>query len=789
MKTHLVFSVVLCGITLIACGKESDRLVLIDAQKAPVILIAPSATKVEEYAARELQTYLGRITGKNLEITMATCDLKGPCIILGSHPGNDDLNWKSLTPDEYVIEVGPNGLRIAGGRAPLATDNKGNVYVRERGTLYGVYEVLEQLGVRWYRPEPWGEHVPRLETVAFPKGRTTYRPGYKYRSGLTSYRHHSAETPEQRKWGILWGTRNRQNVCPWPNPELGGHYILEHHHSYHYIMPHDRYFPTHPEYYALIDGKRSADPEAQLCLSNPEVERIVTEDLIAQARANPQLQSVSIDPNDGMTLWCQCEACQAMDDPKLMNRYGGVSMVNRVAAFSNRVARKVAAAVPNVKLSWLAYSGRSEVPTRVKQFEPNTLVWATAYQTATSDWSKNLEDPSSPNNAALLKILKGYSALTEIGVYEYFGGYAWFGPMPTLGMITDRLRHYRNYRVVGVYTQGGHWGPNGLSTYLAAKLMWNPDLDVAQELDLYYRNYYGPAATPMKVYYETMEQAVATGPTFYSGGYGIERFFTDELLGKLGPSINQARELVKGKDPYEKRLEGVWAGFEVARRFREFLKLKETDCLGADNALKGIETFVLSYPSGDTFDNSKGAEVITVFLRAFGNDLREQAEFMRHFKNPRMVQDHSKQWRFQTDPKDEGLADGWMKPDLNTKNWPLLDADLWWQQQGYGSYHGAAWYRRQFRLPVSGPGDRIILYFGAVDGDATVFVNGQKVGEHLLGKDGDGWDKPFYFDITDHLKQDAVNLMAVRVLKNSAMSGIFKGVKILRVDKIEDKPS
>ncbi|MBE7175177.1 MAG: glycoside hydrolase family 2 [Mucilaginibacter polytrichastri] len=57
------------------------------------------------------------------------------------------------------------------------------------------------------------------------------------------------------------------------------------------------------------------------------------------------------------------------------------------------------------------------------------------------------------------------------------------------------------------------------------------------------------------------------------------------------------------------------------------------------------------------------------------------------------------------------------------------------------------WYRRDFTLPAGWSGKSVILHFDAVDHDATVFVNGQKAGNHAGGYDG------FSFDITPLLKK------------------------------------
>lgn len=55
------------------------------------------------------------------------------------------------------------------------------------------------------------------------------------------------------------------------------------------------------------------------------------------------------------------------------------------------------------------------------------------------------------------------------------------------------------------------------------------------------------------------------------------------------------------------------------------------------------------------------------------------------------------------------------------------------------------WYRRTFELAKPAEGTRLLLHFGAVDWETTVYVNGAKVGEHKGGFD------PFTFDVTDAL--------------------------------------
>src|SRR5437870_4790763 len=67
------------------------------------------------------------------------------------------------------------------------------------------------------------------------------------------------------------------------------------------------------------------------------------------------------------------------------------------------------------------------------------------------------------------------------------------------------------------------------------------------------------------------------------------------------------------------------------------------------------------------------------------------------------------------------------------------------------------WYRRTFTIPKDWAGQRVLLHFGAVDWEATVWVNGKKLGVHRGGYD------PFSFDITDALKKDGEQEIIVGV--------------------------
>lgn len=70
--------------------------------------------------------------------------------------------------------------------------------------------------------------------------------------------------------------------------------------------------------------------------------------------------------------------------------------------------------------------------------------------------------------------------------------------------------------------------------------------------------------------------------------------------------------------------------------------------------------------------------------------------------------------------------------------------------------YAACWYRRTFDAPRLSPGDRLILHVGAVDFDATVWINGHRAAGHSGGY------TPFETDVTDMLAESGSNTIVVR---------------------------
>lgn len=786
-------------------------------EQPPVVVLAPGALSTERYAAEELAHYLGRILEQEVKITNGEReeeekDNRIP-IYVGFHPKNLDLEPENLALEESLVVVREDAIHVAGGRSREKHFEHSDLPQHDRGTLYGVYELLESLGVRWFRPEPWGEHVPVQHSVTLEEGTRRAKPVYQYRYGANLYQtfaplpgqfaspEEEQRVTEERLMARRWAVRNRQNSNLWLELEQGGFYELDFAHAYHRLLPPKRYFSTHPEYYALVNGVRSSDPNAQLCLGNPEVEEKVFEAILQTFERRPNLEIASLDPND-YALWCECDLCQKMDDPKLKaahpgnmpDKIKGISMSNRVVEFNNRIARRLAKVKPEKRVGWYAYMMHTEVPTLVDKLEPNTAVMPVAFAGSFSDYSRGLYDTESRQNARFLEILKGYAGLArESGApllaHDYWSFYVWPGPLPVMHSMVDKLRHYhRDFGVVGVYNEVHPcWGPQGMILYFYTWLLRNPDGDLEKEKEIYYNGYYGPAAVPMKAYHEHLEKVAWEGNVYFgSGGSEIEALFTNELLAKTETFLKEASTLVAGNHPYERRVQGTAAGHEYAKRVRQILDLidqvKPTD---ASKAIDELEKFFNSFSDGSVFDNRSSVRGSwQKIFNKYRSIVEKNAVFDSLFENPVLVQQHQRGWKFQIDPEKTGMEHGWHST-TDDSDWSPVLTTAPWQNQGFPDYHGKTWYRKAIKPPVVTPGKRLILFFGAVDGSAVVYWNGERIGEHLLDPETQaGWDQPFYFDITDIVKPDGPNQIAVSVEKHHFVGGISTPVNILEVDSI-----
>lgn len=113
-------------------------------------------------------------------------------------------------------------------------------------------------------------------------------------------------------------------------------------------------------------------------------------------------------------------------------------------------------------------------------------------------------------------------------------------------------------------------------------------------------------------------------------------------------------------------------------------------------------------------------------------------------------------WDFQTDPQGVGEEHGWFN-GLSAAR-PIAVPGSWNEQyEDLFNYLGLAWYVRHTFVPASWRGQRIFLRVGSACYQATVYVNGERVGSH------EGGHLPFAFEVTELLRWDSENTIAISV--------------------------
>jgi len=116
------------------------------------------------------------------------------------------------------------------------------------------------------------------------------------------------------------------------------------------------------------------------------------------------------------------------------------------------------------------------------------------------------------------------------------------------------------------------------------------------------------------------------------------------------------------------------------------------------------------------------------------------------------------EWEFDFDDRDEGLTANWQtaKPKFSRTIQVPFAFETPASGIGNTTFHPWVWYRRALTVPADWKGRRVLLHFGAVDYRASVWLNGQYVGNH------EGGNVPFRFDITALAKPGAPNSVALR---------------------------
>ncbi len=432
--------------SIVADSLEQATLVSQDGTPQCVIVVPEEASPRESELASELASWLKEITGATFGISRTRQDKS---IVLGTWE-----QWQGSLAEAFEPPQVDEGYRIR-------SDGK-SVWIisrTESGLQHAIYDFLESLGCRWYFPDPVWTVIPRKPTLAVQLNRTAV-PAFSYR----------------RIW-YGWGPRTdklARDYQDWlkHNRQLGS-FAVSCGHSYDsHISP--GLFAEHPEWFAYVNGRRQP---SQLCTSHPEVQKRVIEHVLEVFRKNPAANMVSVEPNDG-NGYCECEACLKLGTPS-----------DRVFHLANVVAEAVRQEFPDKWVGLYAYAGHSEPPRF--PLRPGVYVQVTTGFRYT--------------NLTFEEQVESFRKLgAAVGVYDYFSVYPWDWDMPgaaKAGRVFELAAAIRHYHELGLTTYDAesscNWGPNGLGYWMAAHLMWDPNLDPEGLFQDFCDRAFGPASQHM----------------------------------------------------------------------------------------------------------------------------------------------------------------------------------------------------------------------------------------------------------------------------------------------------
>ena len=448
-------------------------------QPAFEILLPAAPSTIDQKAASILKNALDVGTGSSFTIIKEPKAPHGAVFSIGktklySHSG--------LKPS---IELGAAGYMIQrkNGNFFLIGDNK-------RGAISPVIALVEEdFGERLYAVVD-GLQMPRLASEQIIMLRE-YRPVFTVRTMFQS----ESFNAEFQLFNRVGASDSRFEYVP---ASWGGYTALPKKYFVHtcwQLLPNDKYFATHPEYFSLVNGKRIHQGHGgggHLCWTNPDVRRIVTAKVLKELTTYHSYRLFDISPNDSSGGFCQCKNCQA-----IAQREG--SEAGPLLDFVNCVAQKVKKKYPHVKITTMAYAESKQPPKQLRPADNVIIRLANEYSAHYPMF--NIDDHNK-----FLPLLKGWNDIgADIFIWDYVVNYGgWPMPWPNLEVIDHNIDVYAKNGVKALFLQSSHYGPGEnqgrLRAWVYAQKMWDPRRKIADLVREFNYGYFGKVASLMQEY-------------------------------------------------------------------------------------------------------------------------------------------------------------------------------------------------------------------------------------------------------------------------------------------------
>lgn len=506
------------------------------------------------YAAKELRYYLGRMTAVSFQIEAYRAEGAGICV--GDCAGIDTTE---LGEDGFVIRSVEDRLCIAGGK---------------RGVIYGVYELLERLGCRFFAKNC--EYIPTIpDLVLADDYNITDKPVMEFRS------HTFTDAIQSSRFAVKCRLNGAGHNIP---EKLGGHLsYVWFVHTFDKMVPVAVYGETHPEYFAEVDGKRivRSGGRTQLCLTNPEVLELCIESVRKALREHPEAKLISISQNDWRYEYCHCPDCVKSDA-----EHG--SPAGTLIKFVNTIAERLEPEFPDVIFDTLAYHYNRPAPTSEIRARHNVCVRICSIEACFSHPFTAGHDarPLERNDGkSFIDDLRDWGKHADrLYMWDYTTCFAHYAtPHPNWRVLQPNLQTMAENNVRGVYEQGnsrtnGGIDCNELRLYLLGKLLWNPWCDIEKHRREFMEHFYGAAAPYLDEYLNLVcDTAEAHDHVGFNDNPDKHSFLTEEMLDRYDAIFEKALQAVVG-DPLR-----LWR-VEKNRLCLRYVRLKRATMRGEYDA-------------------------------------------------------------------------------------------------------------------------------------------------------------------------------------------------------------
>lgn len=501
-----------------SAGKRVEYPLFKASQTDYQVVLCQDASSSEKWAAEELCNWLKQISGAEFPLVQEGQEKSEHLILVGlGEKARQLLGGNIDTPaadDESFTyrNIGPS-IVIWGGK--------------ERGTQYGVLSFLEkELGIRWYTPQVTA--VPVKQAYSFSHLYNTESPGIQVRNDF----YYEAFDP-------IWAARNRINGAMATREQPGGVEAYWSVHTFFPLMPPAEFFASHPEYYSLIDGVRTHE-QAQLCVTNPDVVRILTERLLKVMRENPKYLIYDISQNDWAGA-CECDKCQAVAKAEESESGPIIQLVNQIA-------EQVEKEFPDKFVGTLAYQYTRKP---CKTFKPrhNVVVRFCSIECCFSHDFLSCEE-----NKSFVEDLRGWAAIApHLYIWDYVVNFShYLLPYPNFRVLKPNIQLFRENKAIGIMEQAAYQSRGGefaeLRAYVIARLLWNPDADVETIINDFMFGYYGRSGQYVRAYFDLLHNRLTPQTHIHLGLQADDTLFSDQFVRDAENLFKKAEIVAENED-------------------------------------------------------------------------------------------------------------------------------------------------------------------------------------------------------------------------------------------------